>query len=98
VGDFYGNGTDDVLFRNNSSGDTWFEAISNGAANGWNQVGGSDTNYAVVGVGDYFGAGTSDILLRNNSSGDTWFEAMSNGTFAGWNQIGDSNTSYTVKA
>jgi hypothetical protein len=27
------------------------EAISNGASNGWNQVGGSDTQYVVVGVG-----------------------------------------------
>jgi hypothetical protein len=26
-------------------------AISNGAFAGWNQIGGSDTNYAVVGVG-----------------------------------------------
>ena len=32
-------------------GDTWFEAISNGAFTGWNQIGCSDTNYAVVGVG-----------------------------------------------
>jgi hypothetical protein len=59
VGDFFGTGTDDILFRNNTTGDTWFEAISNGASAGWNPVGGSDTNYAVVGVGDYFGNNTS---------------------------------------
>ena len=47
VGDFFGNGTDDILFRNNSTGDTWFEAISNGAFNGWHQVGGSNTSYTV---------------------------------------------------
>jgi ABC-type phosphate transport system substrate-binding protein len=98
VGDFYGNGTDDILFRNNTSGDTWIEQISNGAFAGWSQVGGSDTHYAVVAVGDYFGNGTSDILFRNNSSGDTWFETISNGASAGWNQVGGSNTSYTVKA
>jgi hypothetical protein len=38
---------DDILFRNNSTGDTWFEAISNGASNGWNQIGGSATGYTV---------------------------------------------------
>jgi hypothetical protein len=71
--------------------------ISNGAFNGWHQVGGSNTNYAVVGVGDYFDNGTSDILFRNNGTGDTWVEAISNGSFNGWHQIGGSNTSYTVK-
>ena len=96
IGDFYGTGYDDILFRKKSTGDTWLEAISNGAFAGWQQVGGSDTHYAVVGVGDYFGNGTLDILFRNNSTGDTWFEAISNGSFNGWSQIGGSNTSYTV--
>ena len=47
VGDYFGNGTDDILFRNNSTGDTWLEAISNGASAGWHQVGGSNTGYTV---------------------------------------------------
>ena len=47
VGDFYGNGTDDILFRNNATGDSWVEAISNGAFNGWHQIGGSNTSYTV---------------------------------------------------
>jgi ELWxxDGT repeat protein len=93
---FNSNNTSDILFRNSSSGDTWFEAMSNGAANGWNQIGGSDTHFSVIGVGDCYGTGTSDILFRNSSSGDTWFEAMSNGAFAGWHEIGGSNTSYTA--
>jgi hypothetical protein len=89
--------TSDILFRNNSSGDTWFEAISNASFNGWHQVGGSDTNYAVVSVGDYSASGTDDILFRKNSTGDTWFADMSNGAFAGWHQVGGSDPSYTVK-
>jgi hypothetical protein len=28
VGDYFGNGTDDILFRNNSTGDTWFGSAS----------------------------------------------------------------------
>ena len=66
VGDFYGTGTSDVLFRNNSSGDTWIEAISNGAYAGWSPIGGSDTHYSVVGVADFYGNGTDDILFRND--------------------------------
>jgi hypothetical protein len=38
-------GTQDILFRNNSTDDTWFEALSNGNFTGWHQVGGSDTSY-----------------------------------------------------
>jgi hypothetical protein len=47
VGDHFGSNTSDIMFRNSSSGDTWFEAISNGAFAGWHQVGGSNTSYAV---------------------------------------------------
>jgi ELWxxDGT repeat protein len=94
--DFFGNNTSDILFRNTTSGDTWFEAISNGVFAGWNQIGGSSTSYDATGVGDFYGTGASDILFRNNSTGDTWFEAISNGAFAGWNQIGGSSTSYAV--
>jgi hypothetical protein len=50
VGDFYANGTNDVLYRNSSSGDTWFEAMSNGVFAGWHQVGGPDTRYSIAGV------------------------------------------------
>jgi ELWxxDGT repeat protein len=96
IGDFFGNGTDDILLRDNSTGDTWIEAISNGAFNGWHQIGGSDTHYSVAGVGDFFGNGTDDILFRNNSTGDTWIEAISNGAFASWQQVGGSNTHYSV--
>jgi hypothetical protein len=62
----------------NSTGNTWFEAMSNGASAGWHQVGGSDTHYSVVGVGDFFESGVDDILFRNNSTGDTWIEQMTN--------------------
>jgi hypothetical protein len=35
------------LFRNNSTGDTWIEALSSGQFNGWHQVGGYNTSYTV---------------------------------------------------
>jgi ELWxxDGT repeat protein len=94
--DFTNSNTSDILFRNTTSGDTWFEAVNDGAFAGWNQIGGSNTSFSIAGTGDFYGTGTSDILFRNNSTGDTWFEAISNGAFAGWNQIGGSNASYSV--
>jgi hypothetical protein len=82
--------------RDNTTGDTWIETISNAGFVSWHQIGGSDTHYSVVGVADFYGNATDDILFRNNSTGDTWFEAISNGAFNGWNQIGGSNTSYAA--
>jgi hypothetical protein len=89
---FTGGNTSDILFRNNSTGDTWHEMMNNGAFAGWNQIGGSDASCGVIGTGDFFGTGTSDILYRNNSTGDTWFEAISNGVFVGWRQVRGSDT------
>jgi hypothetical protein len=48
VGDFMGNGTSDILFRNNATGDTGFYAISNGVDTGWHDVEASSTAYKVV--------------------------------------------------
>jgi hypothetical protein len=48
TGDYMGNGTDDILFRNNTTGDTGFYAIVNGANTGWH-VTHSSTAYQVVG-------------------------------------------------
>jgi hypothetical protein len=48
VGDYLGNGTDDVLFRNNATGDTGFYQISNGSFAGWHDIGGSSTAYTIV--------------------------------------------------
>jgi hypothetical protein len=88
--------TSNILYRNDSSGDMWFEAMSSGSSAGWSQIGGSSTSYTAVGTGDFFRAGTDDLLFRNNSTGDTWIEAISNGAFASWSQIGGSDTHYSV--
>jgi hypothetical protein len=96
VGDFTGNGTDDVLFRDNATGDTGFYDIVNGVNMGWVDIGASATSYTVVAIGDYFGTGTDDILFRNNTTGDTGFYAIVNGVNAGWNDVGASSTAYSV--
>ncbi len=48
TGDYLGNGTTDVLFRNNTSGDTGFFAIVNGANTGWHDIGASSIAYHVA--------------------------------------------------
>lgn len=98
VGDFYGTGTSDILFRNDSTGDIGFYRMSNGNMVSWQDIGGSSTAYSVVGVGDFTGNGTDDVLFRNNATGDLGFYALNNGAFAGWHDIGGSSTAYSVAA
>jgi hypothetical protein len=94
--DFTGSGISDILFRNDTTGDTGFYQMSNDANAGWRDVGASSTAYSAVGTGDFYGGGTDDILFRNNVTGDTGFYNMSNGANAGWVDVGPSSAAYTV--
>jgi hypothetical protein len=96
--DFNGDGTSDILWRNNAIGDTGFYQMNvSGTLQGWHDIGSSSTAYTVVGIGDFNDDGVTDVLWRNNATGDTGFYQMnSNGTLQGWHEIGGSSTAYTV--
>ena len=47
VGDFNGDGTSDILYRNNTTGDSGFYQMSNGSPS-WHPIGSSSTAYTVV--------------------------------------------------
>ena len=68
TGDFNGDGKDDVLWRNASTG---YNAIWNGGdnSNGLPMGEVTDLNWKVAGTGDYNGDGKDDVLWRNASSG-----------------------------
>src|SRR5205085_632116 len=78
--------TDDVLFRNNATGDTGYFQTIGGHNAGFVEVGPSSTTYSVVGIGDFEGNGTSDILFRNTATGDTGFYDTSSGN--AWVDVG----------
>jgi hypothetical protein len=94
--DFSQSGTSDVLYRNDSTGDTGVYAISNGVNTGWHDVGASSTAYVIVGTGDFYGNGTEGILYRDNSTGDTGFYSITNAANTGWQDVGASSTAYVV--
>jgi len=94
--DFNGDGTSDILYRNNGNGDTGFYQINNGANLGWSDVGASSTAYNIVGTGDFYGNGSTDILYRDNATGHTGFYQINNGANLGWHDIGASSTAYSV--
>jgi hypothetical protein len=89
--DFNGDHYADVLFHNNSTGDTGYSDLHNG--NAWHGLGGSAA-YGVVGTGDFNHDGYSDVLFRNNSTGDTGWSDLHNST--AWHGLGAGSTAYTV--
>jgi hypothetical protein len=93
--DFGGDSFSDILFRNNSTGDTGYTDIHN---NVFHSLGGSPAAWSVVGLGDYNGDGFSDTLFRNNSTGDTGYTDIHNNVFhslggspAAWSVVGSGD-------
>src|ERR1043166_8863489 len=92
VGDFNGNGTDDVLWYNPNNGATEEWVMANGQ---WSQTIGLGSHGAqVAGVGDFNHAGTDDVLWRNPATGalDEW--VMHNGQWAGSIGLGNHGTDW----
>jgi hypothetical protein len=85
VGDFNGDGRDDLLWRSDSGGvSNWLATAQGGFtvndSNAFRQV---PTDWHVVGIGDYNGDGRDDILWRN-----------SNGTLSNW--LGTASGGFTI--
>jgi len=84
VGDFNGDGRDDILWRNADGLVTNWLGTANGnflanAANVWALVG---SEWHIQGVGDFNGDGRSDILWLNDESILTNWLGQANGGFA----------------
>lgn len=99
VGDFNGDGTADILFRNSSTGDIGYWAMNSaGQAASWHDLGFVQTTYQVAGMGDYNADGTTDILWREPSTGDTGYWAMNGGQAIAWRDLGTMSTAFVVPA
>jgi hypothetical protein len=84
TGDFDGNGTADILWRNANTGETviWGMngnaiAWSNDVYTPWGTQASLGTRYVVAGIGDFDGSGTSDILWLDSYTGEVWIWGMS---------------------
>jgi hypothetical protein len=69
VGDFNGDGTADILWRNTSTGDLaiWEMNGTTVLNPGTSGVGAVPTTWSIVGTGDFNGDGKSDILWRDTA-------------------------------
>src|SRR5207245_389965 len=77
VGDFDGDGKDDILWRNSATGENYIYFM-----NGTTVLTGgfvrqvADRSWKVAVVGDFDGDGKSDILRRNSATGENYLYPM----------------------
>ena len=84
TGDFNGDGTSDILWRNASGLTTeWLGGSNGGFTSNWANVAvGVPTDWKIAGTGDFNGDGKSDILWRNDNGQITDWLGSASGGFA----------------
>jgi hypothetical protein len=96
VGDFNHDGTDDVLWRDPTTGavDEW--TMQDGQWQKSTSLGSHGTDWTVAGIGDFNHDGTDDVLWRNTSTGavDAW--TMQDGQWQKSTSLGSHGTDWTV--
>lgn len=95
--DMNGDGFDEMLFHNASTGSLWYVDLSGGAFGGaWGVVYNSFAGLSFAGAGDYDNDGFEDVLVRNNADGSTLYADMNAGVFAGFVNVGNTGTGWVV--
>jgi hypothetical protein len=96
-GDFDGSGRTDLLWENNTTGDTGYWSIVNGAVTGFHDFGLANLDYTVVGNGDFDGSSHDEVLWENKATGDTgYWTTNAGGSVTGFVDFGRADASYKV--
>ncbi len=87
IGDFTGDGFNDLLIMGPTGNLFYYDRDSIGVDTGWMHIGTTANVWDPVDVGDFDKDGVSDILVQNRSSGTTYFMDMDAGVFSGWSLV-----------
>ena len=94
--DLIGNGTSDIVWRDNANGDVGYWRMNGGHVQAWVDLGGSGTAYQIIGTGNLNGGGTADILWFDAANGDTGYWRMNSGSIQAWVDLGSAPSGYQV--
>lgn len=94
VGDFNGDAKDDILWRNQTTGEVFVSYLED-TVQTWHSFGLVALNLEIVGVGDYNGDGKDDILWRNTNTGNVSITYL-NGSTLTWGNVGVINMGSTI--
>ena len=85
IGDFNGDGKDDLLWRNTVTGENYvFPMVGTQILGGEGYLPSvSNVAWEIVQVGDFNGDGKSDILWRNAETGENYLYLMNGTSIAG---------------
>ncbi|MBZ9655793.1 FG-GAP-like repeat-containing protein [Phyllobacterium lublinensis] len=86
-GDFNGDGTDDIVWRSESTGQDILWTMANGQPSSVQSIGGN-LDWKPVTSGDFNGDGTDDIVWRSESTGQDILWTMANGQPSSVQSIG----------
>src|SRR3989454_966241 len=85
IGDFDGDGRDDILWRNTVTGQNYLypmDGLAIKPAEGYLRTV-ADLSWQIAGVGDFDGDGKADVLWRNSASGQNYIYPMNGTTILG---------------
>ena len=87
VGDFNGDGFDDILFRNADGGVTWWQGSVGDWTGDWNNVVAQSADSEIDGIGDFNSDGLSDVLWRYPDGWMTDWLATGTGFAGNWDNV-----------
>jgi subtilisin-like proprotein convertase family protein len=97
IGDYNGDGKDDMIWRNANTGAIWQYQMNGFAIISSKQVTSiADANWKIVGSPDLNGDGKSDVLLRNTSTGVVWKYIMNGHIIAQGHQLMVAGTEWQL--
>ena len=96
-GDLDGDGTDDIILRNQVTGENWVYFMENGQIRQSTLINTvADTNWEIANIGDYDGDGRDDFLWRDETTGRNIIHLMDGTSIKNRGVLRNTNNTWRV--
>ncbi len=97
IGDFNGDGNDDMIWRNASTGVVWMYLMEGAniiASQPLTKI--SDSDWQIIDSPDLNGDGKSDVLLRHQTTGKVWLYLLNGNVISESRELMSANTDWQL--